>query len=187
MRLPSLVYQALLYGSLGVAVIALFWRRFVPAPTKSPLPAAHVRGAPVRRVLGRIAKLGHWGVFFLAGACALFMYETAVKIVVVTDGGGTRYVHVGGAVSYDLAPGEEPWHDDMFEPTWVVNQSSHEVKIVHVQYGNAFGLGQDPTILPPGTATTVLHVDDIGPDDPPPQTVMDDTGLKMDFRDWVTW
>jgi hypothetical protein len=187
MRLPSLVYSVLLYGSLVVAVIALFWHRIVPPSKRAPLPDATALGSPVRRVLGKIVTIGNWGVFLLALALALFLYATAVKVVVVTDGGASRMVHVGGSVSYDLAPGEHPWKDDLFEPTWVVNESSHEVKIVHVVYGQGLGLDQDPTLLPPGTATTVLHVDDIGPNSPPPRTVMDGTGLKMDFRDWVTW
>lgn len=187
MRISALLYHVLLYGSLGVAGIALFWRRFVPAPTKAPLPNATLLGSPMRRALGRIAKLGHWGVFAIAGALALFLWKTATDVVVVTDGGGSRMVHLGSSVSYPLAPGETAWHDDMFEPTWVVNESSHDVRIAHVQYGNALIGSQDPTILPPGTATAVLHVDDLGPDDPPPATVMDDTGLKYDSRDWVTW
>lgn len=91
---------------------------------------------------------------------------------------------------YTFAPGEKPMDDMMLigdDPTWVVNESSHVVKVVSVVYG---GYGMDPestTLLPPGTAKQVYSVDHIGPGDHPPTSVMVDKRIGMDSRNWVTW
>lgn len=183
MRISALLYHVLVYGSIATAIIALIVWWQTPA-AKTSVPSATALG---KRGRLRLARVGAGTIFLLAALAAMLLHAFSTNVVVVTDSGGHRDVYLGGEPSYPLAPGMHESHDSIFEQTWVVNRSSHDVKIVTAEYGKAFLYDNEPRVLPPGTAAQVLHVDDLGPDDPPPSKVEDTTSLHSASREWVTW
>jgi hypothetical protein len=197
MVVPALVYKVLLYGALATAVIGLIGFKVRGEIRRERAREAHVPGATVVGGRGQQLRraLAHWFPWLaLLGGLggALLVYKVSTDLVIVTDRDGVphaeRRVQIGGTPDYPLAPGTGAPKDSFTDDVWVVNRSSHTVRIESIQYGGTIGFGGDPTEIPPGTAATASHIDYIGPDDPPPSTITEDTaGLHLAFRDWLTW
>ena len=187
MRVSAFLYHVMLYGALAIAVIAIvvWWQ--TPVAKDAKVPEATALGSPARRARHRLARVGAGWIFLVAALAAALLHIFSTDVVVVDDRGGHRMVYVGGDPTYPLPPGQTARHDDLFPEMWVVNQSSHDIKIVTLEYGKAFLYDNEPTIVPPGLAAQELDVDNLGPDDPPPDKVADETSLHSASRTWVTW
>jgi hypothetical protein len=193
MLLPIWVRWALIgVGLLGAVLGIAVWR------DRRNRPASKV--AEARVVGGRAATvraLATWGpiaVIPLGLALAYWAYGHDIEYLIVSDGAGGE-PEVARRMGSDrepedvpLAPGVKQNRDSYFDPTWVINRSKVLVRVESVSYGRSLGWGPDePDLIPPGTAAHFTEIEHVGPGDPPPSSVTDDTGIGMDFRNWLTW
>ena len=193
MFLPIWVRYALIGVGLLAAVIAIAVLR-----DRSKRPASKVAEA---RVLGgrgaarrALAKWGPIATIPLGIALAYWAYGHDIEYLIVTDGDGGE-PEVARRMGSDrepadvpLAPGVKKNRDSFMDPTWVINRSSTLVRVESVSYGRSLGWGPDkPDLIPPGTAAHFTEIEHVGPGDPPPGQVTDETGIGMDFRNWLTW
>ena len=193
MLIPAWLYTGLFYGLLGCTGVAVLYYAYRPKrdDEQTNLPRAEVAGRAWRRsLLTWLPRIGLLGVF---GAWALS--SCSVAVVKVTDGGGgrtaKRYEYLG-TPSYTYAPNEEQPTDRIVGyDTWIVNESSRDVRVESFSYGRSLGWGDaDPTVIPPGTAILTIGVDHIGPGDRPPHSVQVEgfeAKLGMSSRYWLTW
>ena len=171
MMVPPLLYKLLLYGSLAAIALSIVWYLARPAVVRGALS----RWGPLIGILGGLVVALSTGV-------------ASSRVVLVTDDGdhptARRMVYLGGT-----PPGATGWNDSLFtsSPTWVVNDSSHTLREVTVEYGQALGFDNGPTEVPPHTTHAFVDIDNIGPDDRPPESVRDEYNLHMDQRLWLTW
>jgi hypothetical protein len=175
MLVSPTVFSILLYGGLVVALGCIAVLAFRPAGA-----TGWRRRAPT---VGALVGL------FVAGWC----YIRKVEVILVEDGPSgpvaARKVALT-SVDYPFAPGEKASSTSFStgKPVWVVNHSSKVLRLVSVAYGsNAYGMGTDEDVIPPGTAVQRGEIEHIGPDDRPPSSVEVDSRLPMDFRNWLTW
>ncbi len=177
-----------LYVSLfiaGAGFIAVKVQRSEPPPTT--LPDAVVVGGRARRLR---RSLPWWlPVLPILGGLvgALWLYQNTFDVYVVTEGDAgpevDHMVHLGGTSYAPLAPADDgSGRDD----GWVVNRSTHTVRVEEAVYGS-IGIGGGPRNVPAGTALRVRRIDYVGPNHPPPQSIESDSALHMDWRYWLTW
>ena len=176
MLLSWLLRQVLMYGGLALAVLAIAVVRH-RMRNASSLPRANVVGTKgaARQLLAR-----WWPALAIIGGIALFYWSYVHKIeyVIVRDGEhGPTVVRRYGAnrtSAIPFAPGVEPPGQSFgSDPVWVENLSTRTVRVETTQYGRALGLGGSPQVLPPNTSAHFVHIDHIGPSDPPPSQVKD--------------
>jgi hypothetical protein len=180
----------LLYAALFIAICGFIAIRVRPPRVRSTrVPGAVVvatRAQNVRRIV-------LWWLPFavIVGGLlgALWIYGHSVDVDIVTDGPDgprvDRMVHLGAtSFARELAPDDT---SHLTDPTWVINQSSITVRVEESQYGSGIGFGSEPVKIPPGTAVAFLHIDDIGPNHPPPRSVESDSVVHMEWRYWLTW
>jgi hypothetical protein len=171
--IPAILRTSLLYGSLAGAAlcVVVLWVR-EPAPR-----SALVKWLPAGGILVGLVL-------------AIFMYMHDTQVLIVTSDGSSTSVsrsYAMTAVHYDLAPGHTEHSDNLgiLDYLWVVNRSSHPVRIIHLEYGMSFG-GSEPDELPPGTAAMFAGMEHIGPNDRPPSSVTTESKIG-ESRNWLTW
>jgi len=171
MVVSTTIRSVLLYSSLAIALVALVafaWRRADTRGLKRWVPL-------VPGVLALIAT--YW------------IYTHDIEVVLVTDieSGplAVRKVNLG-ANDFARAPGTKELDNPIGMTTsWVVNRSSHTVRLESVQYGWGESSSTD---LPPGTAIEIFgDVDYLGPKHRPPRQVVGDARLGGASRYWLTW
>jgi hypothetical protein len=193
--LPPIVKSILMYGGLVVAGLGVLFY-IVVRDEKAKRVEQNGNLPEAKLVSGKDPeRIGRWlpPMMVVVGlGLALLMWLKTTDLIFVRDDGdhhltATREVRLlGSSDDYTLAPGHKP-HDYSNAPTWIINESSREVQVKTVRYGRAFGFGNEPTRIPAGTAASFRRIDHIGPSDPPPSTVMDNTKLGMGWREWLTW
>ena len=172
MLISSSTHTLLLYGSLAVAAACV--------------------GVIVLREDGSkgIVRQLPVGGILVGLAAALWVYLHHTEVVVVHDGSnGLEAERLVALTSpgYSQPPGKSEL-SALYDPSWVVNESSKPVRIVHVTYGRMYGVGDsEPDILAPGMVVQLGDVDHIGPDDVPPRSVEVDSRIPIAGRTWVTW
>ncbi len=184
--ISSTTRAVLLYGGAAIAVTGI--ALMVLRRRARTLPEARTVSAPMwRRALARwtpaaLTVLGIGGAYWA--------YRHSIDVVLVT-GDGAPHVERKLASSIDtpIAPGaRDELSNTIGDSVWVVNESSTTVRVETIQYGGASDvpLDEPPVVFPPDTAGIFYHVDHIGPDHPPPRTVI---GSRMfaAFRTWLTW
>ena len=174
MMLSPLVRSIALYGSLALIAGALlvFYRR--DAAAKVPTAIARGRAShALRRRLVRVAPLLGLALGVLG---AVYIWSQENDVVVVTDAGARRMVLLG-----DRPPAAP---DDR---VWVINRSTHVVRVETVQYGRGYFGPDQPIVIRPGETRGFYQIDHVGPDDPPPDHVDDTVGMNVAFREWLTW
>jgi hypothetical protein len=188
--IPGWLYTGAFYGLLGCAGLAVLYYAYWPKPPPDALPRAELAGnrwrARVRPWIPRLMLVGG-----LVGAWALYAFS--FEVIRVRDGGAgptaDRMKHLGEP-SYTLAPGEKRERLVGYE-TWVVNESSVEVRIERISYGNHLGFGpSEPTLIPPGTSIVSSSVEYIGPGNRPPNNIQVEgieAKVGMTSRSWLTW
>lgn len=95
---------------------------------------------------------------------------------------------------YTFQNGKTTWLwslPDKYFGTIVVNDSPETLRIEYVSYANnpMLGLGPTPpTPVPPmSTFPWTSSIDNVGPDDTPPDSTETVAGLGMAVRTWLTW
>ncbi|HEU0032755.1 MAG TPA: hypothetical protein VFQ53_19120 [Kofleriaceae bacterium] len=158
--------------------------------TPSPLPEARVEGATVRSLDVRRRTTWIAVVVTVVGfALAWWSYQHDLRMLYVRDGGGDRYVEQEMVSSLPALEGVRWEGSTERSDVVVVNLSSGPVRVESVQYGNLFGLGSEPHVIPPNTMSGFYKIDHIGPGDRPPHevTVQKVGNLAYEFRYWLTW
>ena len=196
MLLAPLLRNILMYGGLVIAAGAILVLRELyrtRAAQRTRLPDAKV--VSDERTFGR--AFVRWSpALAIAFGIALFYwsYLHRFEYVMVHDGDHgpsvVRRLSSDRVPDVTLAPGQKsPTEEDSFinEGTWVVNLSKRTVRVETTQYGRGLGFGGEPQQIPPGTSAHFVHIDHIGPHDPPPGSVTDDVNLGIAFREWLTW
>ena len=77
----------------------------------------------------------------------------------------------------------------------IIGRQTEEMKLKSIEtveidqgvFGRMLGFGSDPRKIPPNTSAHFLHIDHVGPSDPPPHEVRDEANIGMSFREWLTW
>lgn len=191
MLLPAIMKSIVFWGGLAIAGFALIIFK-VMADEKQQKPASNL---PEATIAGK-KKDAYWSwlrwVLLVGGLglSALMHFQTTDVVLITGDGEevtAQRKVRLFGSSDYTVSPDSKKGYDWVTDPTWVVNRSRFTVKVVSVSYGRSFGLGSDPTAIPPGTAAFFTAIDHIGPDDKPPTSVRDEYKIGMDTRYWLTW
>lgn len=172
MLIPAILRSILMYGGLVAAAICiLVWKERGPAQR-----TALMKWLPAGGIL-------------LGLAISLWTYMHDVEVYLVEQDGNKTTVtrrYAMTAVRYDLAPGEKEKKDAFGHSyDWVVNRSSHPVRVETIEYGMSFG-GSEPDVAPPGTAIMVSDVDHIGPNDRPPASVKAASKIGTTLY-WLTW
>ena len=178
------IRDLLLYGSIALAAgaVLVFYARDAPAK----VPAATALGDRAHAARRWIVRIAPWPALIGGAIAAIWIYTQSTEIVIVTDDGAR--VSARRMVKLGSAPGPDERADRaaLSDPVWVLNESSHVLRVETVQYGRAFFAVPTKTIAP-HTVELFTRVDDIGPDDPPPKTVDDESGMRMADRAWLTW
>jgi hypothetical protein len=189
MILSAKASQFLFYGSLvmiGVGMLATF---VVFSLRSSREIAAKKEGLPrpARSILFWVAPLA----IVAGGLAQIFAYGYNVDVWLVTDSGyGTPTAEHGIARSID-SDLTEVKSDHILDRLWVINRSSHDVRIETVHYGPTYAFGErieptPPLRIPPGSVAHVMNVDYVGPDDNPASQVLGDRQYGAS-RAWLTW
>jgi hypothetical protein len=169
MLIGTLLFKILFYGSIALAVIGVL---IVKA-----------------KIQGRHAWIPG-AMILIGGVAALYLHLHWSGYAVIVTGDGPNLTTEWKRAPERPAGDQIPQSSDMYSPedaTWVINRSSRTVRVEDVSYGT-FGVGGgDPTVIPPGKIARFYHIDDIGPGNPPPESVSVDSKLPMAFRSWLTW
>jgi hypothetical protein len=193
MLLAPLLRNILMYGGLAIVAGAILWLRERYRARPSRIPDAKV----VSEKRAALEGLRRWApALTIVFGVALFYWSWRHRYEYVMVHEGDHGPAVVRRLSADrvpdvtLAPGQKsPTEEDSFinEGTWVVNLSKRTVRVETTQYGRGLGFGGEPQQIPPSTSAHFVHIDHIGPHDPPPGSVEDDVNLGIAFREWLTW
>lgn len=184
MMVSPWIHHVLVYGALAMIVGSLwvFWSRDAPVT----VPSAVAIGGPLHALRRKLVRVAPWLGLVGGAVGGIYVYTQSTDIVLVTDDGdhpsARRLVEIGSSPS----DGNETMLDELGSRVWLINHSTHTVRVETVQYGQAL-LPDEPDLVPPGAIRKLVSIDHIGPDDPPPSTVTDDYNLHMDQRTWLTW
>ena len=179
------VRAGVLYGSAGVAAIGA---AIAIARRRARRWQPDDREVPRRGPVARFAPL----VLIVCGALgAAWAWRHSIDVLLVLDGAGHPRVERRLATSIDepIASGARATLDNpIFEPLWLVNESSTTVRVETIQYGGSSDVALDdpPIVFPPHTAGVFYRIEYVGPDDRPPDHVMGNV-VFGDFRYWLTW
>jgi hypothetical protein len=95
-----------------------------------------------------------------------------------------------GTPDVPLAPGTHLDTIASLNKLWVLNRSSHVVRVEFFSYGRMSFGGRDPTLIPPGTAYVAYEIEYVGPGEHPPDVIEADgieAKLGSTSRSWLTW
>jgi hypothetical protein len=127
------------------------------------------------------------GALALFATIWIFKHDTEVILVTDIEGGplAERKVNIG-TDAFTRAPGTGELDSPIgMETSWIVNRSSHAVRLESVPYG--YG-EPSSTEVPPNTALeTFGTVDYLGPRHKPPNQIVSDSRIGTDTRLWLTW
>ena len=142
---------------------------------------------PPRSIFAWVAPL-----LIVAGAATQvwdYGFDTEVWVVTDASDGALRAEH-GIARSKPEDMVIIPVSFEPFHPLWVINRSSHTLRLETLQYGSTpMYLRTDPTPpleIPPASAVDVNSVDYVGPDDKPADKVLGSREYGASRR-WLTW
>lgn len=119
-------------------------------------------------------------------AITYWSYRHSIDVLLVTDG-PTVERKLASSIDEPIAAGaKDELGNTIGDSVWLVNRSSHTVRVEHVQYGGA-SEPDPPTVFPPNSAGIFYSIDYIGPDHQPPRTQMVSRMIGVDVKEWLTW
>ena len=169
MLISETTRDLVLATGLTAAAVGLVFSVVYKSPRKPRRRFKGDRPPAVARIPGKVsprviaARISNLAV--IAGiASALWVRRYREQVVIVTDAGADK-----GLTTEALGRDDGRW--------WIVNRSSHPVRIEKLLYPSA----RDAKEIPPGVSLGVDHVDAIGPDHQPE--------LKPGevYTYWLTW
>jgi hypothetical protein len=168
MLISATLRAALLYGSIGIAVLGLGVLMMRPRWPWLMVP----------------------GLMILLGIVGAFWTKTHFDAHAVVVTGQGNALTVGRMRCPDPPDGKDVFHNtgpaSYDDPVWVINESTSPVRVEVYDYGMSFATEAiAPTEIPPGSMARFPHIDLVGPTSRPPRTIMSEAPLGSRYR--LTW